>query len=220
MRTAHRHRNEHGGHPWGWYAVLGLALLSLAAVAWTATAWPSAQRAVRTVEPRPVTVLPEPAAGTAEAGGTASNVSPARPHRLDVPALGLHARVVPVDLAAGALVPPDDPAVVGWWRGGAAPGSAAGAVVVTGHTVHDGGGARDDLEQLQRGDRATLPGIGEPVVYRVSRVEVLSKAALADRAPRLFGQRGPARLLLVTCENWNGREYESNVVVTARPSRP
>ena len=54
--------------------------------------------------------------------------------------------------------------------------------------------------------------------YSVSRVVVLGKGDLARRAERLFDQGVPGRLVLVTCEDWNGVEYLSNVVVTATPS--
>jgi hypothetical protein len=54
--------------------------------------------------------------------------------------------------------------------------------------------------------------------YAVSDVRVLSQAALARSAPRLFGQgRGAGRLVLVSCTGWNGSSYDSNVVVLARP---
>jgi LPXTG-site transpeptidase (sortase) family protein len=223
VRSTHRHRHEHGGHPWRWYAVLGLAFLSLAAVAWTATAWPPAERSLRDVGAPAGSTLSAPSTPTgpavAAAGPASSSRLSGRPQHVEVPSLGLHARVLPIDVAGGVLTPPDDPTTVGWWREGALAGAASGTVVLTGHTVHDGGGAMDDLEQVQPREQVLLTVRGTAVVYRVTRVEVLSKQALADRAEALFGQQGPARLVLVTCEDWNGREYESNVVVTARPVR-
>jgi hypothetical protein len=33
----------------------------------------------------------------------------------------------------------------------------------------------------------------------------------------VFGRTGPPRLVLITCEDWDGTEYRSNVVVTAEP---
>jgi LPXTG-site transpeptidase (sortase) family protein len=223
VRSAHRHRDEHGGHRFRWYAVLGLALLSVAAVAWTATAWPSAERALRDVRAPAGSGLsaPSPTGPALDTGEPArtSRRPAGRPEHVEVPSLGLHARVLPIDVAGGVLTPPDDPTTVGWWREGALAGAASGTVVLTGHTVHDGGGAMDDLEQVQPREQVLLTVRGTAVVYRVTRVEVLSKQALADRAEALFGQQVPARLVLVTCEDWNGREYESNVVVTARPVR-
>jgi hypothetical protein len=34
---------------------------------------------------------------------------------------------------------------------------------------------------------------------------------------RLFSQEAPGRLVLITCEDWDGTAYRSNVVVTAQP---
>ena len=55
------------------------------------------------------------------------------------------------------LVPPADPQRVGWWGEGAAPGER-GRALVAGHTVHTGGGALDDLETLEPGDRVLFCG--------------------------------------------------------------
>ena len=115
------------------------------------------------------------------------------------------------------LVPPADPARVGWWGEGAAPGAVRGRALLAGHTVHSGGGALDDLEQLTRGDRVVVDSEGGRTRYRVTSVEVLGKGELARRAQRLFDQDGPARLVLLTCEDWDGTAYRSNVVVLAEP---
>ncbi|HET8717597.1 MAG TPA: class F sortase [Nocardioidaceae bacterium] len=142
-----------------------------------------------------------------------------------IPALGLDAPVVPVAMSAGgsaALVPPADPATLGWWTGGAAPGASGGTVLVTGHTVHSsegvpGGGALDDLETVAPGDAVVVSTRAGRVRYQVQRVEVLSKAELAAAAYRLFGPTRTPRLVLVTCEDWDGAGYRSNVVVLATP---
>ena len=52
----------------------------------------------------------------------------------------------------------------------------------------------------------------------VESVEVLGKGEIARRAEQLFTQEGPARLVLLTCEDWDGSAYLSNVVVVARPA--
>jgi LPXTG-site transpeptidase (sortase) family protein len=90
--------------------------------------------------------------------------------------------------------------------------------VITGHTVHAGGGAFDDLETLGRGDRVVVGSADDEVAYRVQSVQVLSRAELARRSASLFSRSGPGRLVLVTCEDWDGTVYRSNVVVTAKPS--
>jgi hypothetical protein len=43
------------------------------------------------------------------------------------------------------------------------------------------------------------------------------KATLAAHAAEIFSQGVPGRLELITCEDWNGRAYESNTVATATP---
>jgi LPXTG-site transpeptidase (sortase) family protein len=83
--------------------------------------------------------------------------------------------------------------------------------------VHTGGGAFDDLETLRRGDRVTVRTTKGTVRYAVTGVTVYRKATLAKDAERVFRQTGPGRLVLVTCEDWNGSVYLSNAVVFADP---
>lgn len=195
-------------------AVLVAAGLFLAGGAWPGTTpspQPLAQPPSRTPVPQ---VLPEPAATSRPA----QRARGLRPALVVVPALGLRAPVVDIRTEDGALTPPPDPQDVGWWSGGSRPGASKGAAVITGHTVHTGGGAFDDLETLGRGDRVVVGSADEEVSYRVQSVEVLSRAQLARRSASLFSRSGPGRLVLVTCEDWDGTGYRSNVVVTARPS--
>ena len=135
-----------------------------------------------------------------------------------MPALHVRADVTPIATRGGALTPPSNPRDVGWWSGGARPGAATGAAVITGHTVHGGGGAFDDLEELEDGDRVLVRAGHRTVSYDVSSVRVLSRAELAQRSAAIFARSGPGRLVLITCEDWDGTAYRSNVVVTARPA--
>lgn len=141
---------------------------------------------------------------------------PGAPLRVVVPALRIDAPVDPVAAPGGTLTPPADPTRLGWWAGGARPGDR-GSVLVAGHTVNGGGGALDDLERLRRGDRVVVRTRTGTTGYAVVGVQVLDKGELARRAQQLFDQAVPGRLVLVTCEGWDGRAYRSNVVVTARP---
>jgi LPXTG-site transpeptidase (sortase) family protein len=163
-----------------------------------------------------------PAASRTPEAGTAASPTPARwvpgaPRRVLIPALDVDAPVVPVRAPGGTLVPPSDPAQLGWWAGGARPGAARGSALVTGHTVHTGGGALDDLETVRRGDRVTVRTDRGVVRYAVQRVVVLGKGVVAHEAERLFSQDVAGRLVLVTCEDWDGERYRSNVVVVATP---
>jgi len=141
-----------------------------------------------------------------------------RPDTVVVPALDVSAAVSPISLADGALTPPADPQQVGWWSQGARPGASTGSAVLTGHTVHTGGGAFDDLETLTPGDDVIVRSGRGALTYDVVAVQVLGKGDLARRSAEIFRQDGPSRLVLITCEDWDGTTYLSNVVVTARPS--
>jgi sortase family protein len=153
-----------------------------------------------------------PGAGTP---GTAAptTASPAVPRRLRLGTIDVP--IVPITLDGSALTPPDDPRTLGWW--GKRAGSRHGTTLLTGHTVHDGGGAFDDLEHTPLGQRARLSGHS----YRVMSVEVISKSELTERAPTLFAQTGRPKLVLVTCEDYDPAtgHYASNVVVVLEQAR-
>ena len=117
----------------------------------------------------------------------------------------------------GTLVPPSDPSVLGWWADGSRPGAQRGSALVAGHTVIAGGGALDNLESLTVGDSVSVRSGGEVLEYAVLRVEVFDKGKVARTSERLFDQDRPGRLVLLTCEDWDGTRYRSNVVVIAVP---
>ena len=142
---------------------------------------------------------------------------PGAPRRVLIPALGVNAAVLPVKAPDDTLVPPSNPQQLGWWADGARPGAERGSALLAGHTVHTGGGALDDLERLTRGQRVVVRTDGDQFRYEVVRVSVYSKGRLARDAERVFSQEVPGRLVLITCEDWDGSRYLSNVVVVARP---
>ena len=179
-------------------------------------------------------LLQSPVASTAGVGGGATDASeapppgsgttaqavrarwePGAPRQVLIPALDVAAKVVPIKAPNDTLVPPADPLQLGWWADGARPGAERGSALVTGHTVHTGGGALNDLEQLTQGQRVVVRTDRGRVVYAVDRVRVYSKGRIARDAERLFSQEVPGRLVLITCEDWDGSRYLSNVVVIA-----
>lgn len=142
---------------------------------------------------------------------------PGVPRRVVIDRLDMDAPVVPISMVGNALTPPDDPQQLGWWSAGARTGERRGSALVTGHTVHTGGGALDDLELMRQGDRVTVYTERGIIPYDVRSVEVFGKGSVAQHAQRLFSQEVRGRLVLVTCEDWDGTRYLSNVVVTATP---
>lgn len=146
--------------------------------------------------------------------------TPGAPVRLGIPALDVDVPVDSILAPGGVLTPPSDPQTLGWWADGARPGDPRGSALVTGHTVSTGGGALDDLETLDPGDGIRVRSANTSTSYAVETVEIYAKGDLAERAEALFDQSVPGRLVVVTCEDWDGDEYLSNVVVTAAPTRP
>jgi LPXTG-site transpeptidase (sortase) family protein len=135
-----------------------------------------------------------------------------------MPTLDVTAPVVPIAMADRALDPPRDYHEVGWWQASAKPGAIQGQTVITGHTVHTGGASMNRLGDLDVDDLVDVISRRGTMRYVVQRSTVYSKARLARHAPELFGQdHGRGRLVLITCTDWDGVEYESNVVVVAKP---
>jgi LPXTG-site transpeptidase (sortase) family protein len=222
---------ERGELPHPGLAALGLVLAALTVtLPWTARAMAdrSPSPVVRAVAVPEVTAVPS-ADASAGAGAAPYVVAPqtdiatpARPRpapgvplRLIVPSLHVDAPVIPIGAPGGVLLPPGDPQTLGWWSAGARPGAATGGALITGHTVHTGGGAFDDLDTMDTGDLVRVRTPGGVLEYAVSQVTVYRKATLARDAERVFSQSVPGRLVLITCEDWNGTGYDSNAVVVA-----
>jgi len=139
------------------------------------------------------------------------------PREVVVPRLHVDSDVVPISGQSGELLPPSDPQVLGWWREGQPVGAAEGSAVITGHTVHTGGGALDHLDKLVVGDSLRVRTDHGWIRYVVQRARIYPTEALARDAEEIFRQDGPGRLVVITCDDWNGEFYESNAVVFATP---
>jgi hypothetical protein len=204
--------------PHWWAVALGLVLVLVGAAMWLGQ--------------RPATVAEKPDAGLHSSQGARPDPTPRQalpeaeratprpgaPERLLIPSLGVDSPVVPIRAPGGVLTPPADPQTLGWWADGARPGDARGSALVTGHTVSTGGGALDDLDRLHTGARVKVWSAAATTSYDVRSVRVYARGELAARAEELFDQSVPGRLVMITCEDWNGEEYLSNVVVTATPA--
>jgi LPXTG-site transpeptidase (sortase) family protein len=214
-------------------ALAGAALVGIALVVGLATSQSGDAGPHRLAAPRQGanTVSPAPAfapgpggttpLGSASpyAGGTpTAQRNRGLPRTLVIRSLNVRAPVTPIRASDGVLLPPDDPTTVGWWRDGARPGAATGATVLTGHTVSTGGGVFDDLNRMHRGDEVMLTTTNGRLHFVVADVTAYPKQSLAQHARRLFRRSGPGRLVLVTCEDWNGEVYLSNQVVIAYPA--
>jgi sortase (surface protein transpeptidase) len=99
--------------------------------------------------------------------------------------------------------------VLGRWGG-----EQGGSTVVIGHTVHTGGGYLEHLDRFRPGQYIRLVGR----VWTVRWNHPVDKGVVADHSARLFRQTGHARLVLVTCTDWDGVEFLSNQVLVALPA--
>lgn len=162
---------------------------------------------------------------TTSVGPTLGSVG--TPVRLVIPSLDLDARVVPIKLDRDRVLrPPQDPTEVGWWNRSAQPGATKGQSLLTGHSVRLGDGVMDRLGDIKRGATVQVFGAakggektGKVASYSVQKVFVYSRKQVADHSEELFDQDYNARrLVLVTCTDWNGKVYESNIIVFAQPA--
>jgi LPXTG-site transpeptidase (sortase) family protein len=166
----------------------------------------------------PVPSASEPTAPSRSARPKATG-EPGAPVRFHSARLDVAVPVRPIDAAEGVLLPPGDPGQLGWWRGGAMPGSGKGRVLLTGHTVQAGGGAFDDLARIQLGDTVDVRTSTGRHRYQVTLIQYLTIEQFAQHAEELLRSTGPERLVLVTCNGWDGTSYQGSTVVIAEPSR-
>ena len=157
-----------------------------------------------------------PASAVAKAGaGTAADgrTSAALLGRLSIPAIGVDAGIIPVGVTGrGELAIGRSVRDVYRWRDGVVPGQA-GSAVLAGHTWSKGPGVFDRLGRLDVGDRVVV-GRNRFEVTRVRRVTRLSRSEVAA----LFSDRGPARLVLITCGDRDDTTgvYRTRIIVSAR----
>lgn len=140
------------------------------------------------------------------------------PLALTIDSLGIQdAEILPMALADGTLSPPDNPRMVGWWNGSADAGAEIGTTLLTSHKVAGGDGLFEHLVDVEPGASIVVRGETGSFSYVVQEVRVLHKDELAAESAALFALDGPHRLVLVTCEDWTGTEFNSNSVVVATP---
>lgn len=137
-----------------------------------------------------------------------------------IPTLGLTVPTMSIVEQGAVLDPPADPQRAGWWAGGALPGAETGSVVITAHKLHGGGGAFDTLAKVKRGALVTIGTEAGVQNYEVVSVSNYDRAEFAERAGDFFRTDGKHRLVLITCYDWNGTDWNGNTVVIARSNTP
>jgi LPXTG-site transpeptidase (sortase) family protein len=138
------------------------------------------------------------------------------PARIVIPDVKVDAAVLQVGTtAAGAQDVPHSLTATGWWKDGQQPGQPGNAVIV-GHTASKADGVFDNLADVEKGDRITVRGKKGKVDYRVTSEHEVKVEKFAAESDRIYRKTGPSGLVLMTCGDWNGKRYETTVIVYAQ----
>ena len=137
------------------------------------------------------------------------------PKRLEIPRLDVDATVLALGKAEdGSQEVPKALDDTGWWRHGSKPGEPGNTVIV-GHTASKDDGVFDDLGTLRRGDRIAVRTRDGARDYRVTGTEEVAVENFASASDSIYRETGPSGLVLLTCGDWNGRDYDTTVIVRA-----
>ena len=158
----------------------------------------------------------------AELPPAARPLGDALPQRIDIPALGVRAPVVPRGLdRQGAIDPPpfDQAGTVGWYAAGAGPG-AAGAALMVGHLDTETRPAVFyKLSTLRPGRTVrVIRDDGKVAEFTVDGVRIQDRDRFDARQAYGPHQPGRAELRLITCGGTFDRDsgkYTANVIVSA-----
>ena len=206
-----------------WFAVAGLgsssnhnsALSENAGTSRTNPTGPVATpQSITTIPPPPITRIGEVVPDKQPVSGPA-------PVAVEIPAIDIVSKVIPVGVDADQQVMiPQDISQVGWYRFGATPGTGVGSSVIVGHRDGRGYGigAFYDLGRLGIGDPILVTNeSGVKVTYLVTGVESITKSKLPFR--ELFRETGEETLTLISCIGLYepGVGYDANIIVSAAP---
>jgi sortase family protein len=143
---------------------------------------------------------------------------PARPVRIQIPAIGVDAPIVPLGLNPDrTLEVPTDFADTGWWTGGPRPGERGPAVIVGHVDSHTGPAVFFRVGELQAGATIIVTRRdGSRARFSVLGSERYAKAHFPTA--RVYGPTRGATLRLITCSGTFDRasgHYLDNTVVYA-----
>jgi sortase (surface protein transpeptidase) len=150
-------------------------------------------------------------------------VQVADPVRIRIPAVGLDAPLVPLEVAPdGTLAAPERFDEAGWWRAGPEPGEQ-GPAVVAGHVDSTRGPAVFfALDRVRPGHEVVVERAdGSAVTFHVVTLEVRAKTDFPTAA--VYGPTTDPQLRLITCTgrfDRGARHYLDNVVVYATAVNP
>ncbi|WP_394360327.1 class F sortase [Amycolatopsis sp. SB7-3] len=197
---------------WPFPLVVGTLIGVVLAAALTACAVPPPGKVASPAPPSSVSSVAE-----------APPLVPAKPARLEIPAIGVRTgEIVDLGLAGdGTLQVPHDAITTGWFTGGPAPGEI-GPAVLAGHVDYKKvPGVFVRLKELKAGDEALVHREdGSTAVFTVYAVERHPKASFPTE--KVYGDTIGPELRLITCggdfDSSTGN-YLDNVVAFAKLTR-
>ncbi|MGW4828157.1 class F sortase [Amycolatopsis japonica] len=197
---------------WPFPLVVGTLIGVVLAAALTACAVPPPGKVASPAPPSSVSSVAE-----------APPLAPAKPVRLEIPAIGVRTgEIVDLGLAGdGTLQVPHDAITTGWFTGGPAPGEI-GPAVLAGHVDYKKvPGVFVRLKELKAGDEALVHREdGSTAVFTVYAVERHPKASFPTE--KVYGDTIGPELRLITCggdfDSSTGN-YLDNVVAFAKLTR-
>lgn len=154
-------------------------------------------------------------------GGASHGLAPSRPASIDIPAIGVRAKVIALGLTrTGKLAVPSlsDPTVTSWYDKGPLPGQP-GAAAILGHvdTAKTGPAVFYKLGKLRPGERIYIRlRDGRTVIFETYAVALYAKTTFPTR--KVFGATSWPTLRLITCGGAFDRHtghYLANVVAYA-----
>ncbi|AGM02754.1 class F sortase [Amycolatopsis keratiniphila] len=192
--------------------VVGTLIGVVLAAALTACAVPPSGKVASPAPPSSVSSVAE-----------APPLAPAKPARLEIPAIGVRTgEIIDLGLAGdGTLEVPHDAVTTGWFTGGPAPGEI-GPAVLAGHVDYKKvPGVFVRLKELKAGDEALVHREdGITAVFTVYAVERHPKASFPTE--KVYGDTTGPELRLITCggdfDSSTGN-YLDNVVAFAKLTR-
>jgi sortase (surface protein transpeptidase) len=155
--------------------------------------------------------------GAPTGGAPATGRALEAPTQIEVPAIGLHSRVVPLGQNPdGSAMVPSGTSFTGWYDLGPVPGDTGPAVIMGHVDSTTGPGVFFNLRYLLPGDLVTVDDGSRAVSFRVERVVVYPKDAFPTA--EVFGPTPDVALRLITCGgpfDTSIGHYEDDVVVYA-----
>jgi sortase (surface protein transpeptidase) len=156
--------------------------------------------------------------------GVTSTVGPTyraigEPVGLEIPSLHAKAPITRIGLRGDVLISPRDVRTVGWWHESAQPGSHTGQSLLSGHTYRAGYSPMNHLKDINPGATILIHGKKRTASFLVQDVFIWSKKKIAKHSVDLFDpDLHDSRMVLVTSAGYDGKKWNSNVIVFGYPN--